>query len=53
MGARNRGGIGCRTCPPGCISGGIDSLESIPGLLKSFKIPTQLTDVGMGGECDG
>ncbi len=41
MGTRNREGIGCRTGPPGYIGCGIDSLEPIPGLLKSFKISSQ------------
>jgi hypothetical protein len=32
---------GCRTGPPGYIGWGvIDSLESIPGLQKSLKIPS-------------
>jgi hypothetical protein len=38
MGDRNLVGIGSRTRPPGAEVGGIDSLESIPGLLKCLKI---------------
>ncbi len=37
MGARNRVGIGFSYWP----AGGIDSLEWIPGLLKSLKILAQ------------
>ncbi len=38
--ARNRVGIGCRTGPQGYIGyGRIDSLVSIPELLKCLKIP--------------
>jgi hypothetical protein len=40
MVARNRVGIGLSYRPQDYIGvGGIDSLQSIPGLLKSLKIP--------------
>ncbi len=39
MGARNRVGIGLSHRPARRHTGGIDSLEWIPGLLKSLKIP--------------
>jgi hypothetical protein len=38
MGARNRVGIGLSCRPTRLHSNGIDSLESMPGLLKSLKI---------------
>jgi hypothetical protein len=38
MGARNRVGIGLSYRPARLHRRGIDSLESIPGLLKSLKI---------------
>jgi hypothetical protein len=38
MVTKNLVGKGCRTGPPGFMAGGIGSLESIPGLLKSLKI---------------
>jgi hypothetical protein len=41
MGARNRIGIGLSYRPARLQAGGIDSLESIPGLLKSLKIRAQ------------
>ncbi len=38
IGARNRVGIGLSYRPARLHAGGIDSLEYIPGLLKSLKI---------------
>ena len=44
MGAKNRVGIGLSTGPRKATkAGGINSLESIPGLLKSFKIPSLIS----------
>jgi hypothetical protein len=34
--------LGCRTARQATQAGGIDSLESISGLLKSLKIPSLL-----------
>jgi hypothetical protein len=50
MRARNRGGIGFSYGPPGYIrAGGSDSLQSIPGLLKSLKIPSLNLNSVCGG----
>jgi hypothetical protein len=42
----------CRTNPPGYTSGEIDSLESIPGILKCLQIRAQVGNrvLVMGGE---
>ncbi len=54
MGARNRAGIAvydCRTAHQAAYAGGIDSLESVLGLLKSIKIRALYGREPGGCEC--
>jgi hypothetical protein len=50
MGARNRVGIGLSNRPARQHLGGIDSLESIPGLPKSLKIRAQVIQTHFRGQ---